>query len=249
MTASPSPNLPEWLKVVPDIAALNRAAAEEFVRCATTAIRDHGRFAVALSGGNTPRSVYALLAGEYRSSLSWDRVFVFFGDERHVPPDHPDSNYRMAGEALFAQAPIPPQNIYRIQAELDADTAAMQYERALQEFFHLKEGERPRFDLILLGMGEDGHTASLFPGTAALKETSRLVVGNHVEKLQTDRITLTLPVLNAAAEVLVMIAGSAKAEVLSKICHSSVPIYPIQLAHPANGRLLWIVERQAAGLI
>jgi 6-phosphogluconolactonase len=249
MTASSSSKSPDWLKIVPDLAALNRAAAEEFVRCAKTAIRDHGRFAVALSGGNTPRSVYALLAEEYNSSLPWDRVFVFFGDERHVPPDHPDSNYRMANEALLTQVPIPPANVYRIQAELEADTAAMKCEQVMREFFHLDKGQAPRFDLILLGMGEDGHTASLFPGTAALKETSRLVVANVVEKLQTERITFTLPVLNAAAEVLVMIAGGNKAEVLRNICRSSAPIYPIQLVQPANGRLLWIVEQHAAALV
>lgn len=241
---------PDWLKVVPDIAALSRAAADEFLGCAETAVDERGRFTVALSGGNTPRSVYSLIASEYKTSLPWDKVFIFFGDERHVPPDNPDSNYRMAHESLLARVPIPAQNVHRIQAELDAQTAAANYEALLQKFFQLKPGEWPRFDLIFLGMGDDGHTASLFPGTPALRETSRLVIANRVAELNTERITFTLPVLNHAAEVLVLVAGASKADVLNQIYHSAnADTYPVQMVHPENGRLLWIVEQQAARLI
>lgn len=240
----------DWLKVLPDVATLNRAAADEFLRCAEAAIHERGRFTVALSGGNTPRSVYSLIASEYKTSLAWDKVFVFFGDERHVPPDNPDSNYRMANESLLAHVPIPTQNVHRVYAELDAQTAAARYDALLRDFFQLKPDDWPGFDLILLGMGEDGHTASLFPGTPALKETSRLVVANWVEKLQTERITFTLPVLNHAAEVLVLVAGASKSDVLNRICHSKgASAYPVEMVAPESGRLLWLVERQAARLI
>lgn len=250
MAQSGTSKLPEWLKVVPDVAALDHVAAAEFARCGEDAARERGRFTVALSGGNTPRAVYALLASEYSAALPWEKTFIFFGDERHVPPDDAASNYRMASESLLCRVPIPPQNIHRIQAELDAQTAAEQYEETLKTFFRLKSGEFPHFDLVMLGMGEDGHTASLFPGTEALQETRRLVVANRVAKLGTDRITLTLPVLNAAAEVMVIIAGGDKAEILNRVVHSyGTAEFPIQLVRPKNGRLLWIVEQQAAKLI
>jgi 6-phosphogluconolactonase len=230
---------------------LNRAAAGEFVRSAQNAIGDHGRFVVALSGGNTPRSVYGMIASEHRDRLPWDEVFIFFGDERHVPPDHPDSNYRMAEEALLSRVPIPTGNIYRIRAELPAQDAAARYEQALREFFHLADGEWPRFDLILLGMGDDGHTASLFPGTAGLKEDRRLVIANHVEKLQTERITFTFPVLNNAAEVLFLISGASKAEVIGTVLGASPPEnkFPIQQVSPRAGRVLWILDKAAGRLI
>ena len=250
MAQSGTSKLPEWLRVVSDVAALNRAAADEFARCAEDAVRERGRFTVALSGGNTPRAVYALLASEYKTAVPWDKMFIFFGDERHVPPEDAASNYRMANESLLSRVPIPAQNIHRIQAELDAQRAAEKYEETLKAFFNLKAGELPWFDLVMLGMGEDGHTASLFPGTDALHETARLAVANRVEKLDTERITLTLPVLNAAAEVMVIISGENKAEILNRVVHSGgMPEFPIQLVRPKNGRLLWIVERQAAKLI
>ncbi|HEX5432853.1 MAG TPA: 6-phosphogluconolactonase [Candidatus Angelobacter sp.] len=250
MAQSGTSKLPEWLKVTPDVAALNRAAADEFVRCAKDAIGARGRFTVALSGGNTPRAVYALLASEYTTVLPWEKILVFFGDERHVPPEDAASNYRMANESLLSRIPIPPQNIHRIRAELDAEQAAAQYEETLKTVFKPGTGELPRFDLVMLGMGTDGHTASLFPDTQALQESGRLVVANKVKKLGTERITLTLPALNAAAEVMVIIAGENKAEILDRIVHSRGTIeFPIQLVRPQNGRLLWIVDRQAAKLI
>lgn len=242
--------LPDWLTILPDVDTLNHAAAREFVSCAQAALRERGRFVVALSGGNTPRAVYSLLATEYATSVPWAHVFIFFGDERHVPPEHADSNYRMAKESLLSRVPIAMQNIYRVEAELAASIAAERYEAALRKFFMLKNNEAPRFDLILLGMGDDGHTASLFPGTVALQETSRLVVANWVKKFNTDRITFTLPVLNSAAEDLAIIAGDNKADVISRIVHSPETInYPIQMVRPKNGRLQWFMEKQAARLI
>jgi 6-phosphogluconolactonase len=235
--------------IVPAADELNRAAATEFVRAAQDAIKARGRFAVALSGGNTPRGVYSLLAEEYTREMPWDKVFFFFGDERHVPPDHPESNYRMANQTLLSRVPIPVENVFRIQAELPVDEAALRYEEALRKFFQPKAGEWPRFDLILLGMGDDGHTASLFPGTAALEEEGRWVVANHVEKLQTDRITVTVPVLNHAREILFLIAGSGKAEILAQVFHGEKNRFPIQLVRPVNGRRSWILDQAAARLL
>jgi len=246
------PALPNNLELVvaPDAASLNLAAVEEFCRSAGAAIAARGRFTVALSGGNTPRAVHALLVEQQRDSLPWEKIFVFFGDERHVPPDHPDSNYRMAKESLLSQVPIPQQNVFRIQAELPADVAARKYEDSLREFFQLPPGSWPRFDLIFLGLGDDGHTASLFPGTAALNEDACLAVANWVEKFKAYRITLTFPVLNHAAEVLFLVSGKGKAEIMREIVRKAGnAVYPAQMVRPEHGRLLWMADRQAAGLL
>jgi 6-phosphogluconolactonase len=238
------------LEIVPDVAALNAAAAAEFCRCAEAAIAARGRFCVALSGGNTPRSVYALLAEEKKDSLPWAKVYIFFGDERCVPPDHPDSNYRMARESLLSKVPIPPENVLRVHAELPAETAAEQYDRDLRTFFRVADGAWPDFDLILLGIGDDGHTASLFPGTAALKEQSRQVVANWVEKFHTYRITLTYPVLNHAEEVLFLGAGKSKAQILRDLFDpAKMGAYPAQAVRPKDGRLLWLADQDAASLL
>src|SRR5271166_3507679 len=162
--------------------------------------------------------MFSLIAANASSSLPWDQMFFFWGDERHVPPDDPDSNYRMAKETLLSKVPIPPDNIFRIPAENpDASAAAEAYEQALRKFFAVAPGELPRFDLILLGMGPDGHAASLFPETSALEEKSRLVVANWVEKLKTSRITLTLPVLNSARCVAFLVSGADKAAALHEV--------------------------------
>jgi 6-phosphogluconolactonase len=228
---------------------LFHAAAEEFIRAASEAVEKRGRFAVALAGGSTPKSLYALLAANASSSLPWSQMFFFFGDERHVPPDHPDSNYRMANESLFSKAPIPPGNVFRMPTENpDADAVAAAYEQTLRNFFSAKPGEFPSFDLILLGMGPDGHTASLFPETAALEERSRLVVANWVEKLKTSRITLTLPVLNAARCVTFLVSGTDKAPALHQVLEGDGPgeKYPSKLVQPERGKLIWFVDRAAA---
>lgn len=227
---------------------LFQAGAEEFVRLAGEAARDRGRFAVALSGGSTPKGMHLRLAGLPPGPMPWDRTYCFWGDERHVPIDHPDSNYRMAFETLLSKVPLRRENIFRIHSEeTDAGVAAQAYEQTLKTFFALKPGELPRFDLILLGLGPDGHMASLFPGTAALQEKNRLVVSNWVEKFQTFRITLTLPVLNNARNVIFLVSGQEKAPVLRQVLEAkSEPALPSQLVQPVNGRLLWMVDRAAA---
>ncbi len=223
---------------------LFQAAAAEFIALASTAIRDHEKFSVALSGGSTPKSLYSVLA---RSALPWDKIFFFWSDERHVPPDHPESNYRMAKEALLSIVPVPPENIFRVRAEeKDANVVAKDYEEALRSFFRLRPGEFPRFDLILLGLGPDGHTASLFPNTPALNETKRLVVANWVEKFKTNRITFTYPVLNYAACVIFLVSGGDKSEIVREVLENPGADLPSQKVHPANGRLLWLLDKDAA---
>ena len=224
-------------------------AAEEVVRAANEAVKQRGRFTIALAGGSTPKSLYNLLATNARTALPWDRMFFFFGDERHVPPSDPDSNYRMADESMLSKIPVPAANVFRIPAENpDAEAVAEAYEETLKKFFALQPGQFPRFDLILLGMGPDGHTASLFPGTAALQEKKRLVVANWVEKMKTHRITLTLPVLNAAHCIIFLVSGIDKASVLRTVLEEDVSAeqYPSKLVRPRDGKLIWLLDRAAA---
>ena len=237
------------LRIVDDLRGLSQAAAEEFVTQATGTVRANGRFTVALSGGSTPKSLFSLLASTFRDQLPWDKMFFFWGDERHVPPDHPESNYRMAYEALLSKVPVPAENVFRVPAENpDASQAAADYEQALRKFFELSPGTFPRLDLILLGMGPDGHTASLFPGTSGLREKSRLVVANWVEKFKAYRITFTLPVLNNAAVVTFLVGGADKAETVREVLEGSQPaeLFPSKLIHPTNGRLMWMLDQAAA---
>ena len=241
MSASPD------LRISPDRATLFRAAADEFASKALAAVRARGRFTLALAGGSTPKSLYSLLATN--SSLPWEKTFFFFGDERHVPPDDPESNYRMAREALLSKIPVPAENVFRVPAENpDASRAAAAYEQTLREFFRPAEGAFPQFDLILLGMGPDGHAASLFPESKALQEKSRWVVANWVEKFKTHRITLTLPVLNNAAVVMFLVSGSDKASALAEVLQGQQPgeLFPSKLVRPSDGDLIWMVDQAAA---
>ena len=236
------------VRVLTDPPAVFAAAAAEFLQRARTAIQGSGRFTVALSGGSTPKGLYSLLA--VQPSVPWDKIRFFFSDERHVPPDSPDSNFRMASESLFSQVPILKENIFRVPAEIpDADTAALSYEQTLRQFFQLEDDALPRFDLILLGMGPDGHTGSLFPGTAALHEDERLVAANWVEKFKTWRITLTYPALNNAAAVLFMVTGAEKQEALLQVLQGKPDRenYPAQGVQPTGGSLIWLVDQAAAG--
>jgi 6-phosphogluconolactonase len=231
---------------------LFEAAAEEVVRAAHEAVTERGQFTIALSGGSTPKNLYNLLATNARAALPWDRTFFFWGDERHVPPNDPDSNYRMAEEAMLSKIPVSAGNVFRIPAENpDAAAAAEGYEQDIRKFFRLEAGQIPKFDLILLGLGPDGHTASLFPGTAALQEKSHLVVANWVEKLKTNRITLTLPVLNAARCVMFLVSGTDKATVLRAVLEEDVPgeLYPSKLVRPNDGKLIWLVDKAAASAL
>ncbi len=189
------------------------AAANIFVNAAQQAVKERGVFRVAMAGGSTPKALHALLVAEpVRSQLPFDKMQLFFGDERHVRPDHADSNYRMVKETIISKTPIKPDQVFRIKAELqDAEKAALEYEQMLRVQFGLKPGELPRFDLMMLGMGNEGHTLSLFPATNALRDNGRLVVRTWVGKLYTERITCTAPVANNSAAVLFMIAGADKA--------------------------------------
>jgi 6-phosphogluconolactonase len=236
---------PPEIRILKSATDLFEAAAAEFAAQVSAAVRTNGKFSVALSGGSTPKTLYSLLAT--KSGIPWDKIYFFWGDERHVPPDHPDSNYRMANEALLSKIKEPPQNVFRVHAEeKDAAAAALQYEQAIKDFFHLVPGQLPRFDLILLGIGPDGHTASLFPGTAALKENQRLVVANWVPKFNTYRITFTYPVLNAAAMVMFLASGAHKATILHEILENSAADLPSQKVQPVNGKLIWLVDEPAA---
>ena len=242
------------IKIVNDPAEICRQAAAEIVQLADRFPSASKPFTIALSGGSTPRGLHALLARDpaVRDRLPWHHLHFFWGDERHVPPDHPQSNYRMADETLLSVVPVPAENIHRVCGEEpDPALAAEKYEQELQAFFGLEAGQLPRFDCILLGMGPDGHAASLFPGTAALHETTHLVVANWVDKFQTHRITLTIPVLNHADLVVFLVSGAEKAEALKEVLQGEYrpDRFPAQLIRPGPEKLLWIVDREAARLL
>lgn len=226
-----------------------RQAAERFALLAAEAAALRGRFRVALAGGRTPRRLYECLAGDpHRSAVPWERVEVFWGDERWVPPDHPDSNFRLAHEALLAHVPVPAAGIHPMRAGGTPDEAAAVYERELRNAFGLSPagGVPPRFDLILLGLGPDGHTASLFPGSPALDAVDHLVAAPFVPALAAYRLTLTLPVLNAAAHVVFLVAGADKAAVLRAALGGTERL-PASRVRPRDGALTWLVDRAAWG--
>ena len=225
---------------------LSAAAAHKFAAKAGEAIEERGRFAVVLAGGSTPKAMYGVLARDYADRIDWSRVHVFFSDERTVPPDHEDSNYKMASEVLLDHVPV--GSVHRIRGELLPDEAAKAYEEELRTFFRTEDV--PRFDLILLGVGRDGHTASLFPETSALEVHDRWVVANPVLKLDTIRITLTVPVINAARAVIFLVAGEDKAEALGKILEGDADprAYPATLIQPPGGPQ-WLLDQSAASLL
>jgi 6-phosphogluconolactonase len=243
------------VRILPDPARLAEAAAEEFVSACRESVKARGRFTVALAGGSTPRALYALLArggGVVGEPLEWESAHFFWGDERHVPPDHPESNYRMVRETLLTRVPVPPANVHRVRGEEpDAGRAAEIYDQEIRAFFAPPPGEPPRFDLILLGMGTDGHTASLFPGTPALHETARWVAAPWVQKLGARRVTLTPPVLNRAARVVFLVSGGDKAETLRAVLEGpeQPERLPAQIVKPEDGPPLWIVDADAARLL
>jgi 6-phosphogluconolactonase len=238
------------VRVFADAAELMQAAAGEIVRAAGQAVAARGRFTWALAGGSTPRDLYRLLASDpFRDRLPWPAIHFFWSDERHVPPDHPESNFRMAREAMLDAVPVPPDNIHRVRAEEpDAQRAAAEHEATLRSFFDLSPDAWPRFDLILLGLGKDGHTASLFPGGAAVHERERLVVAPWVEAQRAYRITLTPPVLNHARRALFLVSGEEKAGALHAVIEGEhqPDRYPAQVV---EGNCLWMVDRAAARLL
>jgi len=238
-------DLPE-IKVLADAAGVAKEAAERIARHVHESIELRDRFSIALSGGSTPKLLYQLLAKEpYRSQIGWERLDVYFGDERCVPPDHPDSNHRMARESLLSAVPIPEGNVHRMRGEADPEQAAKEYGELLKEKF----GDGGP-DLVLLGMGDDGHTASLFPGTAALQESKHRCVANYVEKLKTWRLTMTAPFINRSAGVLVMVSGQAKAQRVQEVLEGprDPERLPIQLIQPTSGRMAWLLDAGAAGM-
>lgn len=236
------------LAVYPDSARLMQAAADQIVGAAAAAVAARGRFSLALAGGSTPAPLYRLLAAApYAAQVDWRAVYVFWGDERCVPPQHADSNYRMARETLLSRVPIPEQHICRIHGEDDPAQAALAYERALYAHF----GGPPRLDLALLGMGADGHTASLFPHTPALTERARLAVAVYAAQRGSWRVTLTYPALNAAEQALFLVSGADKADTLRAVLEG--PRRPLELpaqgVRPDAGRLLWLADAAAAALL
>lgn len=237
------------IEVLGDMTAVAHRAADLFVRESQQA-RASGRFTVALSGGSTPRAFHTLLAqSPYRDQVDWTQVHFYWGDERYVPPDDPESNFRMARETLLEHVPVGEGQIHRMPTDqADPEQAAALYAQDLRQSFGLATGQLPRFDLIYLGMGPDGHTASLFPHTAALAVAGALVVANYVPKLSTYRLTLTAPVLNAAANVAFLVAGPDKSDALVAVLEGprAPEDYPSQLIAPADGTLYWIVDRAAA---
>jgi 6-phosphogluconolactonase len=226
------------------------AAATRIVEVGGAAIARAGRFTLVLAGGSTPRALYALLASErFAKRVDWSRVHFFWGDERCVPPDHAESNYRMARETLLDAVAPPPANVYRMRGEEEPKKAAADYESLLHRFFDVpSDGAAPRFDLVLLGMGANGHTASLFPGTPPLHEKKRWVMANHVGNIGAWRLTLTPVVINAAANIIFLVAGAEKAARLQEVLHGNLDPdrLPAQLVHPAHGDLRWMVDAAAA---
>ena len=241
------------VQIFPEAGALTRRAAEEFLKSVAEAVAQKGAFTVALAGGSTPKALYSQLADEpLRSQVPWEKVHFFFGDERHAPPDGAESNFRMANEALFSKGAIKPEQVTRIKGEYaDTEKAALEYEQALRAYFKLKVGEYPRFDLVLLGMGEEGHTLSLFPGTKALHATDRIVVRNWVGKLYTERITLTATAANHASRVIFMVTRADKAPALKAVLEGPYEPeqLPAQLIQPASGKLLWLVDQAAGSML
>jgi 6-phosphogluconolactonase len=242
--------------------ALAERVAEDFATLVAKTLATQARFSLALAGGQTPKQFYARLAKEpYKSSIPWDKLWFFWGDERCVPKEHPDSNFKMAAEALLQYVPVPPAHVMRMQGEAPPPQAAQEYEKAMRQFFR-DSGFWPRFDLILLGMGPDGHTASLMPGTSAVTnhvdeqmsgerrkaETDqspqpRWVIHNVVRSLQTVRLTLTYPVINQAKNIWFLVTGAKKAEVFAEVQKGPNPAWPASLVQPADGELRWYVDQ------
>ena len=236
------------VRVFADIEEVSRAAAEQFVSLSRSA-KASGRFALALSGGSTPGRLYSLLATPlYRDAVDWPSLHLFWADERCVPPDHPESNFKLVRDALLSKVALPEGNIHRIIGEAGPERAAREYEEDLRAFFG--PAPFPVFNLILLGAGEDGHTASLFPGAPTLRERTRLAAAVVLEPPKLSRVSLTLPVLNHASQVLFLTAGRAKSAVVHEILEDGNPKqYPAGMVQPVRGRITWMIDRDAASLL
>jgi 6-phosphogluconolactonase len=239
------------VRILADGAAIARRAAELIVDAVTAAVRERGAFTISLAGGSTPKALYTLLATDpgFNSRMPWDKTQFFFGDERHVPPDDPDSNFRMASESMLSKVSLKPEQVYRIKGEYeDTEKAALEYEQTLRSYFKVSPGQLPRFDVVLLGMGDEGHTLSLFPGTKALHDNGRLVMSNWIGKLYTQRVTITAPVANNSGLAVFMITKADKALALKGVLEGPFEPeqLPSQLIQPKNGKLLWLLDTTAA---
>lgn len=242
------------VRVLPDGPAIAKRCAQKFVEIAAAAVKENGSFHAVLAGGSTPKLLYNLLVDDpaLRSQVPWEKMHLFFGDERHVKPDHPDSNFRMATESMISKSPLKPEQVTRIKGELpEAEAAAKEYDQYLRTYYKLAEGQFPRFDLVLLGMGSEGHTLSIFPGTKALRETRRIAVHNWVGKVLMDRITLTASAVNNAANIIFMVTGADKAPALTAVLerYYEPDQLPAQLIQPVKGTLLWLVDTAAGSML
>jgi 6-phosphogluconolactonase len=240
--------------VEPDSAALARRTAQHFVEVAERAVASRGRARIAISGGSTPKIAFQLLADPslpWRRRMPWDKLDLYWVDERTVPPDHPDSNYRMTKEAMLDHVPLKPGQVHRMEGELEPEVAAAKYEALLRNTFRLEGAETPRFDLVGLGMGDDGHTASIFPHTEAIHEMGRLVTANQIPQKDTWRITLTWPVINQGSSVFFLIGGKNKAELVKEVFTGprDPERLPSQLIWPAGGILTLILDKDAAAML
>jgi 6-phosphogluconolactonase len=240
--------------ILPDGPAIANRCAQKFVEIAAAAVKEKGSFDVALAGGSTPKTLYGLLVNDpaLRARVPWDKMHLFFGDERHVGPSDAQSNFSMAQETMISKSPLKPEQVTRIKGECpEAEDAAKEYERDLRAYFKLSDGQFPRFDLVLLGMGSEGHTLSIFPGTKAVRENRRIAVHNWVGKVLMDRITLTAPAVNNARNVIFMVTGADKAPALTAVLERfyEPDQLPAQLIQPVNGTLLWLVDTAAGSML
>jgi 6-phosphogluconolactonase len=237
--------------VTDDVPSLSRQVANHLLLQITEIVQKRGRARIAVSGGNTPKALFTLLADPtepYRKDMPWQALELYWVDERTVGPNDPESNYRMTRESLLENVPLSPQQVFRMEGELPPEEAASRYEALIRNNFRLEGAETPRFDIITLGMGDDGHTASLFPHTKAIHEMGRIVVANHVPQKNTWRITLTWPVINQGGDVFFLVAGKDKAEVLERVLFgpNDPETLPSQLIRPATGKLTLFLDQAAA---
>jgi 6-phosphogluconolactonase len=239
------------IQVLDSASSIAEAGALHFVRICNSSVKANGKFSVVLSGGSTPKGMLSLLASdEYKKQVPWDKCHFFWGDERSVPPTHADSNFKMATDALLSHIPANPAQIYRMEAEkADINQAAQEYQNKIATFFNIpNSGSPPQFDLLYLGMGPDGHTASLFPGTTALGEKSRWVVPNFVPKFNTNRMTFTYPMINQAKNIIFLVAGKDKVSALKEVLQGepALETYPSQGINPIHGSLLWLLDADSS---
>lgn len=253
MTTKAQEKMQKKIKVFKTLDDMSQFAADKFITIGNRSIKKNGRFTVALSGGTTPKSLYHLLTtDEYKTKIDWEKVLFFFSDERDVSPMSEKSNFRMANETMLKPLKISGKNIFRWQTEIiNAPEVAESYGRSIVKVFELSTGEFPNFDLILLGMGDDGHTASLFPYTSALKETDKLVTANYVEKLDTNRLTFTYPTINNASNIIFMVCGVEKSNALKEVLEGehNCEKFPSQCIDAKNGNLLWLIDKEASELL